>query len=428
MPVVIYVVKPGDTLYKIAREYHVSVQRLISDNAIKNPNNLVVGQALLILVPKTVYTIQPGDTLGSIARKYKTTPIELLQNNPTLVDGGFVAGAQIAIEFQGEKRRELTVNAYAYPFVDTRLIRRVLPYLTYLTIFGYSFTDTGELTGIDDQPLIQLAHQFGAAPVMLLAATDAAGNFDGAKAARLFRNPEAQEKLLKSVVQVMKEKGYVGLDMDFEYIQAQDKDGYIAFLEQASELLHQNGFFLNTDLAPKTSAQQPGILYEGHDYPAIGAVSDTVLLMTYEWGYTYSPPMAVSPIDRVREVLRYAVTEISPSKILMGIPNYGYNWTLPFEKDGSGAKSVGNEEAVDIAMWHGAAIQFDEASMTPYFEYFAPNGKRHMVWFEDVRSIKAKLDLTDEFGLLGVGYWNAMRPFTQNWALLSALYRVRKII
>lgn len=428
MPVAIYVIKPGDTLYKIARDYQVSVQRLISDNAIKNPNNLVVGQALLILVPKTVYTVQPGDTLSSIARRYKTTPMELLQNNPTLIDGGFVAGTQIAIDFQGEKRREITVNSYAYPFADPRLLRRVLPYLTYLTIFGYGFTDSGELIGIDDQALIRLAYQFGTAPVMLLAATDDAGNFDGSKAGRLFQSPEVQEKLLRSIVQVMKEKGYVGLDMDFEYIRAQDREGYISFLKRTAAILHENGFFLNTDLAPKTSAQQPGVLYEGHDYAAIGAISDTVLLMTYEWGYSFSEPMAVSPIDRVREVVKYAVTEIPPAKILLGIPNYGYNWTLPIVRDGVGAKSVGNEEAVDIAMWHGASIQFDETSMAPYFEYFAPNGKKHVVWFEDVRSIQAKLDLLEEFGLLGVGYWNAMRPFTQNWALLGALYRIRKVV
>jgi spore germination protein len=192
--------------------------------------------------------------------------------------------------------------------------------------------------------------------------------------------------------------------------------------------MRQNGFFLHTDLAPKTSANQQGLLYEAHDYPAIGGISDMVLLMTYEWGYTYGPPMAVAHINRVREVIEYGVSEIPRGKILMGIPNYGYDWPLPFEKGQTRATSIGNEYALSIARRYGASISFDEVAMSPYFEYFAMSGRKHIVWFEDVRSILAKFDLMDEFGLLGAGYWNAMRPFAQNWALVSALYDIRKVI
>ncbi len=52
--------------------------------------------------------------------------------------------------------------------------------------------------------------------------------------------------------------------------------------------------------------------------------------MTYEWGYKYGPNMAVAPLNMVRRVLDYAVTEIIPEKIMLGIPNYGYDWPLPF--------------------------------------------------------------------------------------------------
>ena len=119
----------------------------------------------------------------------------------------------------------------------------------------------------------------------------------------------------------MREKGYVGLDVDFEYIQPEDSAAYVGFLQNATARLHAEGYFVNTDLAPKTSSRQRGLLYEAHDYGSIGAVSDTVLLMTYEWGYTYGPPLAVAPLDRVREVVEYAVTQIPVRKILMGIPN-----------------------------------------------------------------------------------------------------------
>jgi spore germination protein len=51
-----------------------------------------------------------------------------------------------------------------------------------------------------------------------------------------------------------------------------------------------------------------------------------------------------------------------------------------------------------------------------------------VVWFEDVRSIEQKLRLRDEFRLKGVGYWNIMRPFAQNWAYLGTSYDVAKIV
>ena len=50
----------------------------------------------------------------------------------------------------------------------------------------------------------------------------------------------------------------------------------------------------------------------------------------------------------------------------------------------------------------------------------------HEVWFEDARSIRAKLALIPEYGLRGVGYWNLMRDFPQNWRVLNALYRIRE--
>ena len=136
--------------------------------------------------------------------------------------------------------------------------------------------------------------------------------------------------------------------------------------------------------------------------------------------------MAVSPIGSVRRVLDYGVTAIEPSKIYMGMPNYGYDWPLPFERGVTRAPSIGNVEAVDIAARYGAVILYDEASQAPHFNYFNKAWTEHEVWFEDARSVRAKLALVPEYGLAGVGYWNLMRPFPQNWQVLNALYEIRR--
>lgn len=204
------------------------------------------------------------------------------------------------------------------------------------------------------------------------------------------------------------------MDIDFEYILASDRDAFVDFVTYMREAISALGYLTSVALAPKTSDTQVGLLYEGKDYRRLGEAADYVLLMTYEWGYTYGPPMAVAPLNKVREVVEYAVTVISPEKIHMGIPNYGYDWALPFVRGSSRAATIGNVEAVQIAIEHDVAISFDEIAQSPYFRYYADktydmNGiytdqAEHEVWFEDVRSLNSKFDLVEEFGLRGVSY------------------------
>lgn len=134
--------------------------------------------------------------------------------------------------------------------------------------------------------------------------------------------------------------------------------------------------------------------------------------------------MAVAPLNKVREVVDYAVSRISPSKIDLGIPNYGYDWTLPYIKGTSKATVIGSLEAVRTAIEAGVPIQFDETAMSPFFQY-EKDGVSHEVWFEDVRSYRAKFALLPEYGLRGMGYWQIMRFFRPNWLLLKDTFLIR---
>ena len=135
--------------------------------------------------------------------------------------------------------------------------------------------------------------------------------------------------------------------------------------------------------------------------------------------------MAVAPIESVRRVLDYAVTEIPREKIFMGFPNYAYDWSLPYNAGASRAVVISNEYAPELAVQKGAEIRFDQQAQTPYFSYLAESGVTHEVWFEDARSRYQKVLLIQEYGFRGVGYWNYMRPFTANFSILNVLYRIR---
>lgn len=424
----IHVVQSGDTVSGIARLYGVSAARILSDNGLNANSRLVVGQALIITLPETIYTVRSGDSLYSIAAQFGVSVLTLIQNNPELaLNTEIYPGRQLTISFRGEKIRTINIMGYAYPHINRSTLNLALPYITYLSIFSYGFTEDGELIPINDTELINAAYRFNAAPVMVFSSITENGGFSSERASRMLNDEAFQNRVIDNTISTMLEKGYLGLDVDFEYIPPRDAEAYIAFLSNVRRRLSEFGLLLNVDLAPKTYATQPGLLYEAHDYPAIGAIADSVFLMTYEWGYTYGPPMAVAPLPQVRDVVSYGASVIDRNKIYMGIPNYGYDWTLPYEQGVSRAANVGNEQAVRIAAANNARIEFDSSAQSPYFEYYSA-GRSHIVWFEDVRSIQAKLLLADEFGLRGVGYWNLMRPFRQNWALIASRWNVGKVI
>ncbi len=377
----IYVVQPGDNVDIIAANTGVSVYRIALDNQLIYPYELAVGQALFIASG---------------------------ERNPS---------------------RSVRVSGYAYPFISPWVLEQTLPYLSELPIFSYGFTYDGELLAPywGDEWMIAAALQQGVQPVLTLTPFGEDGNFNNNLISSVVNNPAYAENLIQNLLVVMKSKGYRGVDIDFEYILPQDRDAFTEFVQRTADIMRANGYHTSVALAPKTSADQQGLLYQGKDYRALGEAADHVLLMTYEWGYTYGPPMAVAPINQVRRVVEYAVTEIPAEKIELGIPNYGYDWPLPYERGVTSAITIGNVEAVRIAIEQGVPIRFDELAQSPYFHYFErETGVEHEVWFEDVRSLQAKFLLIEEYGLRGCGYWQIMQWFRANWLLLADNFYVEK--
>ena len=422
----IHVVRPGDNLYSIAQEYGVPVSQLQNDNQLTDPARLVVGQTLVVRFPQQVHTVQVGQTLFSIAQLYGLSVRQLQRNNPVLAGGTEVyPGQTLVISYQQQPEGTLSVNGYAYPFIDKTLLRATLPFLTYMTPFTYGITEEGGLVDLDDAELITMANQGGVAPLMHLSTLTEEGGFSNELASLVLNNTEVQNRLIENLVTTLQAKGYRGLDVDFEFVFPQDAGAYANFIRRLAQTLNPLGLPVIVALAPKTSSQQRGLLYEGHDYAALGAAANEVLLMTYEWGYTYGHPMAVAPLPNVRAVVEYALTQIPAEKIWLGVPNYGYDWPLPFVQGETRATSISNRYAVQLALRYNAEIQYDERAQSPWFRYRDESGVEHEVWFEDARSIRAKLALIPEYGLRGAGYWNLMRPFPQNWLVLSSLYNIR---
>lgn len=376
-----------------------------------------------------IYVVRPGDTVDSIAESYGIPVSSVIYNNQLVYPYPLAVGQALLLS-SGETSAPTYpawVNGYAYPFIQQNVLDETLPYLSSLSVFSYGFTEEGDLVmpTPDDTFMINAAISTGVRPVLTLTPLGPDGNFNNFLITSVVNNETAKENLLSNLLAMVQAKNFQGVDIDFEYIRPEDRVPFADFVADVRNLLAPYGYHVSVALAPKTSDTQAGLLYEGKDYRLLGEAADSVLLMTYEWGYTYGPPMAVAPVNKVRQVVEYAVTRIDPSKIDLGIPNYGYDWTLPFVQGVSRATTVSNQEAVRIAIEADVPIQFDEVAMSPFFRY-EKDGRTHEVWFEDVRSYREKFSLLPAYGLRGMGYWQIMRFFRPNWLLLENTFQIQK--
>ena len=277
----IHVVRPGETVDSIAAGYGVAPRLLAADNELPPDFALAVGQTLVVRFPRAVHAVTAGETLTSIAAQYGTTVRQLWRNNWSLGGGeALAAGQTLVISYFDEKLGQGLFNGYAYPFISRELLEAELPYVSTLAPFTYGITAEGGLLPLDDEAMLASARERGTRPVMHLSTLTEAGQFDTGRAEFILTDYEAQGRLAAEVLQTVLRKDFAGLDVDFEYLPGQLAAGYAAFLGRLRQLLAAQGRFLWAALAPKTNTRQRGLLYEGHDYAAVAAAVDGVLLMT----------------------------------------------------------------------------------------------------------------------------------------------------
>lgn len=426
----IHVVTEGETLTSIANTYNTTAVAITNANELDAPNDLVIGQALVIPIFGQFYFVQQGDSLYSIANRFGMTYQELATINNISPEMTLPIGLRIYIPPRA--KRAITSYAYIEPFGDTvsetleNAAAKNSPYLTFLALFSYRVNRDGSLTSPPIGNLQEIAANTDTAMAMVVTNLEGPGFSD--ELGHIILTVQAvQNKLLDNIVNTAQTQGFTDIHFDFEFLPSDDREAYNAFLRKAKERFSQEGLLLSTALAPKTSATQTGQWYEAHDYAAHGEIADFVVLMTYEWGYSYGPPMAVSPIDQVRNVVDYALTVIPADKILLGQNLYGYDWTLPFVEGGEAARAVSPQQAIAIARENNAVIQYDTSAQAPFFTYTDAEGNEHEVWFEDARSIQAKFDMIRELDLLGIAYWKLGLAFPQNWLLLDDQFTITKL-
>ncbi len=236
-------------------------------------------------------------------------------------------------------------------------------------------------------------------PLLPTIANAVGGDFAYEPVARILHDPDLVRRHVADIADLARQEGYAGIDIDYEDLHADDRQAFTSFLQALGATLHAEHKLLSVALFAKTTDAGYDQRNVAQDYAAIGRVADEVRLMAYDYHWPESGPGPVGPVGWVRDVLRYAVTQIPPEKIILGVPLSGYDWV-----DGHGTP-VTWLQCLHLSRTFHAPVRYDTTAQSPWLRYVDSTGRQHEVWFENAESMTAKLDAVRGTGICGVYLW-----------------------
>lgn len=208
--------------------------------------------------------------------------------------------------------------------------------------------------------------------------------FEPTRVTKFLATNETREAFANDLVKFLKEDQAIGVDLDLESLNADDKDRYSAFVAALSKAAHKEGLKVSVTVHPKETVDGNWDGVKAHDYKALGATIDRFNVMTYDFSWSTSPAGPIAPNDWVERVIKFAKSQMDASKIGMGIPCYGYDWSK---------KPTGSLSWKDF---EGRKYTVDERSG----EYV--DGQIH---FSGGNAFRAKYDLATKLGIGSVAFW-----------------------
>ncbi len=295
-----------------------------------------------------------------------------------------------------------------------------------VAFFWYAFDGTGKVvpSGKVDLSIKETAQKNGSKAYALVHNMNLTGavGFDANLAHRVLSNPDIRANLVTNLVNLTTKDGWDGISVDVEKAPPGDRNNFSAFVAELGKALKAKDKVLNVSI-PAKFVDYPSDLWSGaYDYAAIGKAADQIILMTYDehgLGTTHGPIASQGWVDRV---ITFAVGKIPKEKIVMGLPVYSFDWgsnkpTMP--------DYLSYAQTVDRAKKHGVEILTDPSAKVPQFTYTA-NGVRHEVFFENIGSLKIKMDYALKHKLHGVAIWRLGMEDPAIWDALLKSFGTNK--
>lgn len=417
---IIHVVKEGESIHSISKRYQTSEARLLTENGLSKEDALVVGQTIVVVNTKDMYTVKEGDTMASICKELDIELHQLVRNNPDLIERDYVhIGETLVVSYEDDKKFKVTTNGYAFPFITREALIKTLPYLTYLSIYEYVVRPDGTLIDQDDEALIDLAKSYGVAPMMIISSLIEPEDSSESIDIQIMKYQQVREKFIEEIIRVVETKGYYGVNIFAQYFESKYHSNVVEFLEQIRERLNEKGYYLMVTITPKMMIDKN---YTDVDFGLVTGATDGVIMLAYEWGYSFSPPEANTPLSVISDYIEHASKQITQGDHIIGLPVVAYHWELPYIEGESIGNAISIDTALTLAREKNAVIQFDEESQSPYFIY-----DNYEVWFKDARSIGVFSEIVAKYEFHGMAIWNVMNYFAQLWLIINSQFEILRL-
>ncbi len=256
--------------------------------------------------------------------------------------------------------------------------------------------------------------------------------FDPAVSNAILATSASRASAVANLVKLATANGFAGIDIDLEAVQPAGKANFTAFLSSLTSALHVYGLKLVVSVPAKTSDSGETYL-GGYDYAGIGSAVDYLQVMTYDevgpgWssdsgnGNTWPGPE--SGVDWQRQVMTYAVSRVPATKLLSGLPSYGYDYS-------TGQQVHWADFQKTISAHAGSVRGRDTAAATPWASWgtvkqqadgkdWTASAKQPVLWYDDAQSIQAKAGLVASLGLAGTSVWAMGYEDASFWTALKS--------
>jgi spore germination protein YaaH len=240
--------------------------------------------------------------------------------------------------------------------------------------------------------------------------------FDGAIAAAILATPASRDAHIAKLVALCTNKGFDGIDMDWEELRAADRGRFTAFVRGLSKKLHAKGKQLSIAVYPKTSEPGDYDAQKAEDYKAIGAVVDEFKVMTYAYSGPWSKPGPQMPLSWAKQVLDFARSKVPASKVYMGLPFFGFDW------QGDDAEYVLWKDVAAAKGKYGGSGGRDAASGEAIVRYSGQGGAAHTAYYQDRAAVRTKLRWMKkkEPKIAGVAIWVMGGEDPGFWQVIAA--------
>jgi len=318
--------------------------------------------------------------------------------------GQLAACGQSAQSGQGPSTLR-TVAGYLVPEDPRGLAAMDNGVLTEISPVWYRPTGSGQLVFASPEAEQQASvveaqassHHVAIAPTI---ANERDGQWDEPLIHGILSDPQTRAAHVTAIVELARSHRWAGIDLDYESLRAADRAAYSAFVRSLATALHRAHRRLTLTVHAKTAEPGDWSGAQAQDWRSLGQVADEVRVMAYDYSTEDSAPGPIAPPAWVNGVLRLAVSEVPRAKILLGVATYGYDWT-----SGQSGQDLQWTDAQALAKTHAARVRWDLTSASPWFAYTDAQGRPHTVWYEDARSLQAKLDLARQYRVGGVVLW-----------------------